>query len=520
MPDEIKIRVTADGTEQAQQKLRGVAGAEEQIGTQADKAKEKTGGLGAMLRNAGGAAVAFVAGFVGIQAIVGVIGALVSHLERVQAALKEIAREGLTALETVLPFAKQLGDTSLAGQQRALRIATQIQERGALPDLQTAVSLGISGDISLGLRKGNPKLRENLEKLHAFAPLVGAGAIPEAEAGKFLQIISASGRDMWEAALIIQRGAEMSKAETVGEFVGQMLRGGTSMLSQGVDLETTVAYAVAARQEAAEGGLAATSMKTFARLASGPTPESRKFLEAAAKERGQAFGSMTLDKRMQLLGGVLGGVTTPEQQDVVAAAFGGGQDIRDLFVMFSAGSRAAGAAAFAEVSNIDQTAAMADAAAFTKTPLAQSRQDAARRAFRRGMQGRFDAARLRQEAEEVYKEQLATGELGVFSGPPANEVAAIEAKLIQERIGEAIGRVGETPETAGQIDQLRDIGASIGGYRRPWSRRGLPDPTAETILAGRASEAGQIINNITNVHGNQFFGPAPAPERRGESLRE
>lgn len=524
MPIEEHIRVTgaeqaAQGVDRVAQSTQRAGEATGKAGVEGEAAGRKLGVLGSIMETVRSGAMRMITGFLGLAAIKTLFDGLIAALEKMRDLQDEIAGRSVGLAGSSKLLARQLG----VGEQAGMDVLTKLRVAGGL-DAATAQAFGISADVALGSQGG---LLKNMPVAEKIAGFVGAKGLSADEAGKLMELLKTSGalespEAAAQAIAQISAAATASRATSVGEFVAQVQRGGTSLIQQGVPLTDVLTMAGQSREVEVSGELAAQSMEQLGLAATGAEKGFGREIDRVARAQGLDPRTMSNAQRIAIARQILGGIDSQAEENRIRKMMGPERGAR-LIKAFRGSTVAATA-------GVGAAAAGATAADFERT-VEQGRQEMTFREQQNlaaaeheeavaGME-EFTLAQARKRAEAKRKIAVARGTVREVGGPASffglgRSAESIEEEFMvqffQERAAALKEQGLDVSEAEGLLSPplgLADPGATYG-YDDAWLRR-----------VGRALDKAQgrrpvIINNTyigTNLNGpNPEARPAVIPD--------
>ncbi len=312
MPDkEAKFHITAAGADQAKRQTKDVANSVKDLGDKTneagkkgaagtDKSTKKLMGMGRVLTSLKSQVAGFITAWLGLQGVQKIITYLIEKLERVKQLQADIYQKSLSLAEVGQALEFQTG--TAGKQQHWSRQAAMLQEAGGLPDISTAQSMMISGDIAFSAQGGikNPKIMAMLKQI---APFAGTAGMTGDEVAKAFEFGGTAGIDRTPEAYSdyfaqLHAGYTASKADRFGPFMVGLQKGGTAYMSQGGSLVEAISSFASARAVTSNEALAANLLEQTARLSGGAYAKPRQSIERGL---GVSWSDLTMDQRKSAL---------------------------------------------------------------------------------------------------------------------------------------------------------------------------------------------------------------------------
>ena len=308
MPDkDVNLHVKVDGTTQGKQKLdqlgqsaKGLgdktAAGQKKAGNETERATQKMSGMGRLLGSLKGQVLSLAGAWLGMQGVQKLITTIIAKLERMQQLQKEIYDRSISLGQVGQALEFQTGTT---GQQQSWsQKASQLQQSGGLPNIDTAQQMMVSADIAFSKQGGikNPKV---LSMLNELAPFAGSAQLGGEEVAKLFEFAGASGIEpnteaYKEYFAKVQAGFTSSKATSFGQFMIGLQKGATGYLTQGGSLDEAISSYSASRSVMSNESLAATLIEQTTRLSEGGYERPRKAIE---KSLGVKWDELSMDER-------------------------------------------------------------------------------------------------------------------------------------------------------------------------------------------------------------------------------
>lgn len=541
--DKLNIQAQVSGTEKVQRDLGGIADAERKVGkeatdagrdatrghetagTAAEKHGRKLGGVGKLLKGLADEAKGFIAGFAGLAVVQKGLDMMLQRLEAIRAAMRQIAQEASGGQASVHQLAVQLGDVSQGGFDTAEGIATQVRRAGGFSDMGTASSMAIAMDVALGSRGG---IAQNMGTAREVAGVAGALNMQAGEAGKLVELLGTMGalespEDMQGALAKTRAAFTASRATSFGQFATMLQQGGTGMLTQGVDTERMLEWAVQFRQVAVNEAQAGTMMEQFQRVALGQSggEATRDYLKSAAAGQGTDWVTMSAQGKMEFLQGLIQGARTPQEQQALMEILPGEVSGR-LFSAFSGKNLAETASASGAIASATAADTVRARQQWQSTTLYAERVGQAgreSRSIREGDLSRF-FGELEKSARHDYMLAMGRGDVGVESEEAFTERRMVE--MVAEAIENRLRRARESGDTETveameglqtyrgvQLEQSRFglAGGRMYGYSDTALRRWMDMAVMSGITV---NQIGTNINQGEKGNVNRKTGPTPS----------
>ncbi len=330
MAKNVNIHVKTPGAKQAEQDLnktgkaaKGVgdktAEGQRRAGDSTEKTTQKLSGMGRLLANLKSQVMGYVGAFLGLTAVVKLVGVLHDRLQQIQQLQKQIYEQSLSLLEVGQGLELQTG--TMGRQQYWANQALALQKAGGLVSPNVAQQMMISADIAFG-DQGGIKNRAIRQLLMGIAPTLGAAGLGGEEVGKFFEFAGIAGvaptAEAYKGFFAkVLAGYTTSKATDFGQFLTAMQKGGTAYMTQGGSLNEAISRLVGVRAVTPTEPLAATMLEQMSRLASGAYEKPRKAMEGAM---GVEWGGLSMDERMQTMLDYIAGIPEEQRAQVLSRA--------------------------------------------------------------------------------------------------------------------------------------------------------------------------------------------------------
>lgn len=311
-----EIRIVGAG--QAQAQMEQLANAQENVGDSAknagEKAKESGSSFAAMAGKFAGVATAAQAIQLAIQLATQAARALLDTLQKIVELQNKIGGEAADFSGEVKILARQLGTDEVKGGD----ILTQLRIAGGL-DAGTARELGVAADIAFS-DKGGLLAGKNFQTTRDVAAFTGASGFTAQESSDLLAFLKTAGaldspEKTKEAIAKVSGAARASRAKSIGAFVAQLNRGATGLLQSGVSLDDVLAIGGQARQVEVNEDLAAQSLITLERVATGSEEKFTGEINRVAQTRGLDPSKLTNQQRVGITRDIFGDIRSQEEED-------------------------------------------------------------------------------------------------------------------------------------------------------------------------------------------------------------
>lgn len=325
---DVNIKVSAEGADDASQKIRGLGNAAEQMGQKVstsarqasdntDKHSASTDKLANKASKLTDIATKLVGAWLGLQGVMKLLDAMEAKLTAIDAVQRKLYEGSMSLAEVGRGLVFQTGQ---AGKdQYWTEQALKLQESGGLKDAQTAQQMLVSMDIAFGPQGGikNPQIRKMAQEL---APFVGAAGLSGDQVTKVFEFAGIAGvnpdtQSYKEYFAKLQAGYTSSKATDFGMFMEGLQKGGTAMLAQGSTLDTAISTFASARSVTANEALASNALQQMSRLSSGAYEKPRVAIE---KNLGVKWSDMNADSRLSALLQYTGSLDSANREQVMA----------------------------------------------------------------------------------------------------------------------------------------------------------------------------------------------------------
>jgi len=487
------------------------------LGKDTEQAGEKSAKASSMVDDLGAAGLRMVSQYAGLQGILNGFRQFVAYLEDIVRLQKELSDNAAGLADDAKTLGAQIG----VDEEKSVSLLTQARIAGGLD--RTAAREGlIAADIAFtdqgGLLSG-----ANLKTSLSVLRFAGAAGFQGDDTAKLFSFLKAADRlktpeDAELALAQIAAAGRKSKAASIGEYVGQLERGGLGYLQAKVPMQDVLEYAGQTRQVEVNAQLAATVMEQFLQVAvAGADPKFGNLIRRRAKQEGIDVRSMTSADKVRLGMAVLNDIDSQESENRVLRTLGPERGL-------------ALTKAFRE-SNVEATAAIGEAARAATPDIFQLevergtrqlgtrlRQNEAAREFQEYQAGKelLTITQARERAEAMVDSDVARGVNRFGFRREANVERYVLELLRQERT-----RLSREGLDVTQVDA--ELG-KIVPFEESWLRSnfsvisGYSDATLAAIAheideikrrqsLDRQTELQQQIN-ITNI-GTQFNAADP-----------
>ena len=306
---DIEYLIKVYGADKVQKEIDRVKGSVKGTGEAAAaagvQAKGFGGAMSGALASAGKALTSFLAGFVGITAVISLFRGLLSHIKQVRDMLQSLAEQAVAAQIPMQKLAMQEGITLKEATKRAAG---------------TALATGATMDIAAESRR-------------AVHSAMGAGAVTGGVADVLAGTMARTGGDVEQTGqlaelmqrfevktaadaknLIAKLEAGMSQTTygTVGEIASAVGKGGLQGIIEGATPEDMIALMAQARGATSTKEESAELLKQISQTFMKP-----ELRTVAERQSGKGFWDMTYAERFAAAGTALESMTREEQETVL-----------------------------------------------------------------------------------------------------------------------------------------------------------------------------------------------------------
>jgi|GEM_PF-6744210 len=477
MPEDIKIRLSAEGAAETRKTLDEVALAAGGVADQTQRSGEAAGraagglaGMGAAARGLGDQLIGLGAGFVTLQTAISLIGAFNERLTQTQVLLAGLAQQSFGEQLTSRALAFTLGVPGQAGIEQAQALGGRATEALGLPADQLAAGQAFVSTAISVFPEMEPQAAAELGI--ALAPAIGATGVGGGEAAALLSLAAQTGaRDLPSAQLAVAQvlAAQRKSIEGApGAFFQGAVSGVVPSVAAGLSREQSLRLFTMLRAVSESSAVAGTRQAGILRELTSP---SKELLDIVGRD----FEGQDIGGRLEAVEKLFASATPQERLGLVAR-LGGSQAVQAMATVFrpeviagaAPAEAAIGAASAADVialgeSLAEQTTAMAASAEAER----RERQRAMAREVTLGQE-------IRKQAEEriLNLERQGRGPINIWGGRE-RAIAREEVMLLREQLQSAGASEGE----------LEELGLRAGpGVRLQESAAG------RAVLAERASE--------------------------------
>jgi hypothetical protein len=480
---ECTIKARVADVDEATRRLRDMGAEIEDVGRSTeeaghkggDAAKGATADFGSMreaLNALPGSAASMIAGFASFDAVKVAFREFLDILKEIEEIQERLSGQTVELADASKKLSQQLGLT----EDQSMKVTRDLMVAGGF-DEATAGGFGIGAAIAIKKATGAGLLEgDNFKTAKQAAAFVGATDMDQQAASDLMRFLEKTGQlsdpEAAKAAMAkIKAAADESDAETIGDFVSQLLKGGTGMAQAGMSLEDILTVGVQAINVETSGDLAAQSMKDLETLATGAEDTFTREINRVAAQRGLDASKLTTGQRIGITRDILGGIETQQEEDRIRAMMSAERGLRLIKAYrgsnVEAVSGASEAAAAATAGDFEGT--VAD---YKETVSYQDAASQARTKYADAVQGRetFFRDKLRREAKAYVERAKASGQFGVYRQLTTSDEALEESEM-KKRLDQMVFELREsgllTDEDLGAMEEAEEVlgpGNSITGF--------------------------------------------------------
>jgi hypothetical protein len=467
-------------------------------GKDADDHGGKLSGLKGMYDNLASGVKSWIAGYVGFQAIIGMIKDYISHLEQVKEIQKQIAEQSSKSQGSLHGLASSMGDLSDDGFRRARQVADSVGKAGGFESLETSSAYASRINAILG-----GKIRENMPIGQAIAAFAGTNQLSVEDTGAFGELLKRFGAtksqdsvNQYAAKLKAAYKASGSGEEGLGGFLRMYQEGANNLLEGGMGFDQSLEYITRIREAAANAGEAESAIRQLSMAAIKPEGRMKTLMSIKATEKGLNLSDIKdASQRMNM---IINMVTSGEDQALIEQAMG-----RREYVTLNRTFRpqkketagtikeAIAGASSADVVRQNEQYAGSEMAkdAASKLDIENSKLDAGR--------GQTDYARLQEKATAEYNIQKSRGGTFRVSQEVFEEEYVVQEMLSNLEKKKMKARESGDAEGEGRVSDLISF---------------LKKPEMVPLLANKygmkdewMTEAGQRYQQVVNYNGGTYI---------------